>query len=82
MPFSRSLRDNFVGPLRIPNRNHLRPVPARSARSTLPGWPRRQCDDTKPLRQSFHDRQHCRPIDPVEPKMDSCFKESFMECGG
>jgi len=38
--------------------------------------PRRQPQrPAKPLRQSFHDRQAiCRPIDPVEPKMDSCFQ--------
>jgi hypothetical protein len=25
--------------------------------------------------------RHCRPIDPVEPNMANCFKESFVECG-
>src|SRR6267378_5569039 len=77
MPFSRSLRDNSSARCASPTEttsgrcrsicpiNSSRLAPAANATTpNLSG------------RASTTDR-HCRPIDPVEPKMDSCFKESF-----
>src|SRR5260370_19294969 len=78
IPFSRSKRDRSSA------------LPA-SPTETTSGWCRSICPISSsrlapaasattpnfPGRASTTER-HCRPIDPVEPKMDNCFTESFV----
>src|SRR6266705_5698902 len=77
MPFSRSNWDSSSARLASPT-------------DTTSGWCRSICPATssrlapaarattpnRPGRLSTTER-HCRPVEPVEPRMDSCFTESF-----